>query len=192
MKSLPLLALMLAWAECSAANAASLSLTQNGNIFSLYIAGEEDNGNFDTVDVAISPTVGATFVNIDGGLDGLFGARPAGQNFTFINRFLGRDPVQGGEGWTVLGFTNTATGFGFAGGPLGRTISTADEPGGRLFLANMVLSPPSGNADARVQLISAGNVIEELRILFVIPEPATITIAGLGLVGVVAASRRKV
>jgi hypothetical protein len=76
MKSLPLLALMLAWAECSAANAASLSLTQNGNIFSLYIAGEEDNGNFDTVDVAISPTVGATFVNIDGGLDGLFGARP--------------------------------------------------------------------------------------------------------------------
>jgi hypothetical protein len=181
---------LLAVAACSAANAASLSYTQNGNSYAIFLAGEEDNGMFDTVDVVITPEVGTTFANNDPGFEG-FAPRPAGQQFTYINQFLGAASAQGGEGWSVLGAVNTPTSVAFAGGPLGQTISTAAKPDGRLFLANVIYSPTNGASTANVQLISAGIPIETLSLRVPIPEPATLAMAGLGLIGMVVVSRRK-
>jgi hypothetical protein len=62
----------------------------------------------------------------------------------------------------------------FAGGPLGKKITTPDGQG--LFLANI---NTSGRSRATVQLISAGTVIKTLTTN--IPEPATAVLSGLCL-----------
>lgn len=91
-------------------------------------------------------------------------ARPPGAPFTYRNRLLNADPLDQPEtlGWTLLDVVIQPTKISFIGGPLGQRITTADQPNGRLFLANLH---------------------------FVIPEPATAALAGVALLVPTAAGR---
>lgn len=195
MKNILAFTALLAVSAAASANAASLSVVQSGEgaskAFSLYLNGGADNGNFDTVSLVATPDVGSSFANPNSGTAPGVGPRAAGEAFTFRNRFLDLDPLDDpqGKGWTVLGVVTTAQALSFDGGPLGLKISTAAEPGGNLFLANFNM--PTGMGQATVNLFNSGAPAGTLSIPIGIPEPATLAMAGLGLVGVIAASRRK-
>ena len=174
----------------SSAQAAILNVVDAGNdVYSVYLEGGADNGNFDSVEFAATPDAGSSFVNLDAGFNGFF-PRLAGEDFTFINALLGAQVAQGGQGWSVLGATNTADLVAFGGGPLGTTISTDAAPG--LFLANIKLGP-SGKGMATATLFRAGNAVGDLLsapIGGIVPEPATFVLAGMGILGLAAVRRR--
>jgi hypothetical protein len=187
-KILVVVAMMSAFA-CTAANAATLSSSRNANAHALYLDGGADV--FDTVEVLITPTAPTTFVGATSGLNAGV-PRPAGEAFTYLNRKLNGDPLDDPTnlGWSVLGLTNTAASFGFTGGPLGQTIVT----NGPLFLANLNMSSPDGSAVANVKTYRLGAVVADQNITLgaaVIPEPASLAMAGMGIVGMVAVSRRR-
>ncbi len=186
-----LLATLLVALLGSAVSAASLSVDQVGNVFSLYLHGQGFNGQFNVVATEIIPTAPAAFTNIDTGLNGMI-PRSAGEPFTFRNRWLDAPLVHGGQGWTTLGITVAPNLVKFDGGPLGQQIDTSAQPGGRLFLANVVL-PYGSTATANVQLYGNGLNLTQLSTTFAsgnVPEPATVTLAGLSLAGLIAVRRR--
>jgi hypothetical protein len=84
--------------------------------------------------------------------------RPPGQQYTDINRLLNSDPLdfEGGLNWSIVGLTRTPTEVSFTGGPLGGEISTADQPNGRLFLANLYIPIPEPPAAALASLAVLG------------------------------------
>jgi hypothetical protein len=181
---------------CSTVNAASLrvhpSFSPTG-IYSVYVNGGTDNGNFDTLIVDIKPDAPALFLNPNSGNEPGVGPRPAGQPFTYINRMINASPddVPGGLGWTVLGLAPTAelaNGLSFTTGPLGSTINTSGMLNGELFLVNFMI-PAGASATGGVQLVSAGTVLRNLPLID-IPEPTTAGLASLALVGLAAARRR--
>lgn len=143
----------------STAHAASLHLNSpTPDVFSVYLDGLTENGSFDTVVFNATPTgvtvdlkngetlvqsrssiytledpqIPRTFTKLTTGA-----GRPAGDPFTYINRALDADPVEGGKGWTLQGVVINSTRLSFIGGTPGQMITTASEPGGRLFLANL-------------------------------------------------------
>lgn len=150
------------------AHAASLSVVTIANVRSIYLDGGAENGTFNTVifkatpglmivtlvnaaGQAVGPVLNAApglddpvgylpFGNLSNGLTGNI-PRPAGQPFTYYNRMLDGDPLDGGMGWSLVGVVRTSTELAFAGGPLGANISTSSQPGGRLFLANLYHIP---------------------------------------------------
>jgi hypothetical protein len=190
-----LLAVCVAAAASSAYAAPIYSVTatpQGGNTaYSLYV---DTNGTaFNGLDMQATPTAPATWVNPNGGLNAGV-PRPAGQAFTYRNRFLDTDPLDdpNGKGWTLVAPTTTAALVTISGGPLGSNISSAAEPGGKLFLANFLLPNGStGNAVMKTVLGSQTVDVQTIPIGAAIPEPATLSLAGLSLLGLVAASRRK-
>jgi hypothetical protein len=189
------LAALLAVVACPAVNAATVSFTTNGEATSFYLDGAEDNDQFDTIFFKAVPNAPAAFTNPgSGNVAGL--PRPAGDAFTYYNRKLDADPldVPGALGLSPFGLINTAQELSVTVADLGGTINTSTEPGGRLFLANVNMPGSanfSANGTATVQLLRLGALVEEHIVPFPIPEPATLAMAGLGLVGIVAASRRK-
>lgn len=188
MKNIFTFAALVCALSASFATAASLSVVGSGPVYSLYLDGGADNGAFDSIDVQIAAGSGSSFMNQDSGFNGFF-PRAAGEEFSFINPLLGAATAQGGEGWSVLGATNTPDLMAFGGGPLGATISTAAKPAPGLFLANIMTQ---GSGLATVQVISAGNILSTLTadVGGVIPEPATMALAGMGLIGFIAIRRR--
>jgi hypothetical protein len=160
-------------------------------IYSLYLNGGADNGNFDTIIVDINPSPGAQLLNPHSGAVG-GSPRPPGDAFTYINRLINASPddVPGGLGWTVLGLTpvaEMANGLEFTAGPLGGTIDTSTMPNGELFIANVNIAP-GVSAMATVQVVSAGTVLGTLTPVC-IPEPTTAGLASLAVFGLAAICR---
>ncbi|MCC6491785.1 MAG: PEP-CTERM sorting domain-containing protein [Pirellulales bacterium] len=188
---LSLVAVGLCVVACSAVNAASLSLGTNNTAISLYLDGGAENGQFDTIFVSLKPNGSATFANQNSGAAAGV-PRPAGEAFSYPNRMLTADPLDfpGGLALSQVGLVNTPQELSFAVGKAGGTLTTADQPGGKLFLANVDFPAIAQGAKgtATVQLISAGNLVVELN--RAIPEPTTLGLAGLSLLGLVAARRR--
>jgi hypothetical protein len=194
MKSILTLAALVGLVACSTANAASLQIVKTGNDLTnaVYLLGEADNGNFNTVIFKASPTAPATFAAQSSGLNA--GApRPAGDAFTYPNRLLNSDPLDfpGGQNWSLLGQVNTAAALEFTGGPLGGNVSTANEAGGRLFLGNIQLS--SGVGVVNVQLVNATGAQVGPTLtgdLGAIPEPASVGLIGMAMLGLAGLRRR--
>jgi hypothetical protein len=181
----------------STAEAAQAVVSVNGNVATAYLHaargsafGGDLNGDFDTVDFLFSTNAGTSLTNISSGFDAGV-PRPAGEPFTFRNRVLDQDPLDGGLGWNVLAPSPaiTATTMQWAGGVLGGTIDTGPAQGPGLFLANLHFNGPADRAGGfgRVQLIRAGTVVAELPF---IPEPASIGLVGMGMLGLTALRRR--
>lgn len=191
MKKIIALSAILAVFACSVADAAMLRKEQAapGNI-SLFLDGEADNGQFDTIIVDVKARPGVEFLNInESGVDGFTPLAP-GADATFVNALLSAPPAFGGNGFSILGQEVTSTSVAFTGGPLGGTIDTVNGPNvgpNGLFLGNFVLSP-GGVGDATVQLVRGGSVIAELSA--VVPEPATLALASLSLVALACGRRR--
>jgi len=196
MKKIFALALTLVVAAASAASAAPIwSVKPAGNApnstYSFYIDGDNLNGTFDTVFFQTKAITGTFLNNNSGAVAGV--PRPAGDQFTYPNRMVTADPLDfpGGLGLTQVGLVNTAQELSYTAGKLGGTVSTGNEPSGDLFLGN-VNTTAGGGGTFQIQLITGGNIVYDTGILnFPIPEPATFALAGLGLVGVVAAGRRR-
>lgn len=181
-------------AFAASANAASISVQQNGDIYSLFIQGAENN--IAALGFSAAPVAPATFLNPNSG-NASGAPRPAGQAFTYRNRFLDLDPadedVSGGLGWTLLNTSQTAGGLTFEGGPLGQLIDISAP----LFLANIFMSPEGAGeytvvlkdgtgADVGAPLTGRfGGTVE-------IPEPATFVLAGISMLGLAAVRRRMV
>jgi hypothetical protein len=96
------------------------------------------------------------FGNVDSGsVAGI--ARPPGQPFTYRNRLMNADPLDQPDtlGWTLLDIVVQPNEIELAGGPLGRRITTADQPNGRLFLANLhfVIPEPAAAALASIDVL---------------------------------------
>lgn len=174
------------------ASAASLSVDQVGNVFSLYLNGQGFNGQFNVVAAEVIPASPAAFANIDAGLNGLT-PRSAGEPFTFLSRWLDAPVVDGGLDWSILGITVSPSLVKFDGSPLGLQIDTSTQPGGRLFLANVVL-PYGATVTANVDLVGNGQYLAHLSTTFAtgpIPEPATLMLAGLSMGGMLFLRRRR-
>lgn len=170
------------------AEAATLVTKNNAqtNNWSLYI--DTEATVFDSIQIDVVPSAGIGFGALSSGT-----GRSAGDPNTFRNRVLDGDPLDGGKGWLVPGAVVNATTFSFGGGPPGEKISSAAEPNGDLFLANLFFTgaPAAGVwGTANVQLVNAGTTISTLSVPIGIPEPATCALAGMGLVGLLAVRRR--
>ncbi len=100
---------------------------------------------------------------------------------TFRSPDLDADPFAGGKGWSILGAVATADQLAFSGGPLGKTIDTSTQPGGKLFLANVNLpSPPGGGSGFQAVVTLIGNGVEMARPMFITvgPDPGAFPPAG--------------
>lgn len=172
----------------SSVEAASLSSTKsatNPTAYSIFLNGGADV--FDTVSVSITPDAPATFAGANSGLNSGV-PRPAGEALTYMNRKLNGDPLDdpANLGWSILGLVNNAAGLSFDGGPLGAKIET----NGDLFLANVNFDSTAGRGVASVRLINAGNDVASLSIPIGIPEPASMLMAGVSMIGMLAVRRR--
>lgn len=160
------------------ARAAQLSMTNNGAIYTFYVDGESLNGGFETIYFQARTTPPGKFAKLNTGI--LAVPRPPGNAFTYPNRMLIADPLDfpGALGLLRVGFINNGQELSYAVGNLFGTITTANQPNGDLFLANLYVPDPT-HFTATVQLISAGMVVFEAT--QTIPEPAAGLVALVGL-----------
>ena len=176
---------MLAGAVAASSDAASLSLTKsctNGS-YQIYLNGESTM--FDSFSFRLNATSG-DFTSLDAGFNGFF-PRGLGEPFTYINRYLASHPVQGGMGLTIVGEQSTAKTLAFDATRIGGKIDTSGQAGGRLFLANVMLSEP-GAWSGEVRLLAGGQIIQTLSPVIpltgvpCLPEPTSAYLAAAGLV----------
>lgn len=170
----------LFFAVTTSASAATLTVEQAGDVYSVYLDGEADV--FDSFSLTLDAG-SSTFLAQDPGFEG-FAPRPAGQAFSYVNQYLPAAVAQGGKGLTVVGAVNTPDVLSFDATSLTGPIVT----GGKMFLANV--NYPNAFGTATLRLVSAGQFTDTLTAPIGIPEPATVALAGLGLIGLVAARRR--
>lgn len=190
MKSILTLVALVTLAVGSTANAASLHVvtTNGGATNAIYLDGETQNGTFNTVIFSAVPNGAATFQALSSGV-----GKPAGDPNTYRNRALDADPLDGGLGWSLVGTQTTASALTFSGGPLGSNITTADAPGGRLFLGNVQLpTGPGMTGTATVTLVdgTGAQVGDILSATFPIPEPASLGLVGMSTLALAAFRRR--
>lgn len=87
MKSLSIATLLMALCATQA-SAASLSVDQVGNVFSLYLNGFGFNGSFNAIQATITPAAPSTFSNINSGLNGLVPRSPANRSPSAVARSI--------------------------------------------------------------------------------------------------------
>lgn len=188
MKRSSALAALVVLVSGTTAHAASLSVnsTDSFKTHAIYLSGEAQNGAFNTVIFSAVPLGGGQFLALSSGV-----GKPAGDPNTYRNRALDADPLDGGLGWSLVGTQTTATALTFSGGPLGSNITTADQPGGRLFLANLRISLDF-NHYISVQLVDAtgAQVGPTLDTFIPGPEPSSCGLAGIAMLGLAAVRRR--
>lgn len=186
---LSVIVLSVAFASATA-NAASLSATAVGNNnFAIYL--DSTGPVFDSFQIDVVAQPGITFTGLSSGA----GKVPNDPN-TFRNRIIDADPLDGGKGWLVAGASTNANLVTYGTGPGGGVkVNTATEAGGRLFLANILTSgtPSAGSAHAKalLTLVDAGVTVGTVAIDLPVPEPATVGMASMALVGLAAFRRRK-
>jgi hypothetical protein len=188
-----LLAVCVAAAASSAYAAPIYSVTSTpqgvNTAYSLYI---NTNGlAMNGLDMQATPLAGASFLTPGSGIvSGV--PRPAGQAATYRNRYLDTDPADdpAGKGWLLVSPVTTAALVTISGGPVGSQISSASEPGQKLFLANFLL-PAGAKGQAVLKAVNGAPVVDLQTIPLGVPEPATLGLAGLSLLGLVVASRRR-
>ncbi|MBL9165331.1 MAG: hypothetical protein JNL18_21570 [Planctomycetaceae bacterium] len=182
------IALCVMLAASLPARAAQLSMTRNGAIYIFYVDGESLNGGFETIYFQAKATPPGKFANVPNGAAPPGVPRPPGDSFTYPNRMLIADPLDfpGALGLSMVGFINNGQELSYAVGNLFGTITTANQPNGDLFLANLYVPDPT-HFTATVQLISAGTVVFEAT--QTIPEPAAGLVALVGLSSLLAFRR---
>jgi hypothetical protein len=195
---IPSLALLAACSLASAASAASMALTYQNNAYAFYLNAGEYNGAFDTIYFQAKATLPAIFENLNTWGGEAF-PQPPGNTFTYYNRLLSADPLEypGAVALTQVGTVITAQEVSFTVGKLGGTISTADQPYGYLFLANVYQSSAPSWV-ATLQMISAGTIVQEFHLVTPLtppgpqlPEPASVAMFGLGSLALSAIIRRQ-
>lgn len=185
-----LIAILLVTGAVAPSPAAAATLTVRSypnNVYALYLRGESTV--FNAVELTVTPA-GSAFQNT---LSGVFNGapRPPGQPFTYRNRALDADPygpdLPGiGKGWSLGGVVNTSTKLSFAGGPLGQDITTATEPNGELFLANIMLEDSSSSATAVLRVLNGFASLPTQILHFPLPEPTTAGMGVMSLLGLMA------
>ncbi|WP_152097614.1 hypothetical protein [Lacipirellula parvula] len=177
---------LLASSPVSAAPFLSIGFNPNSSV-SVYLHGDSLNENFDAFRFRALPLEGQSFLNLNSGL--IAGAaRPAGSPFTYRNRLLDYDPLDdpNGKGWVVINPITTSSEVSFAGGTLTGKISTAGEPQGKLFLANLVPSATGfGVARLDISLFNAGQLV-----FTTLPEPSSLFLCAGVFVGTIMSRRR--
>jgi hypothetical protein len=175
----------------STAHAASLSYTQTNTAFAIFLDGEEHNDQFETIFFEVKPNPPAEFNNNNTGGVGV--PRPPGQPFTYYNRLLDADPLDfpGALGLTQVGLVKTPQELSFTVGNLFGTVTTAAQSNGDLFLGNVNMPGAGASANVLVQLIRAGNLVQELRMTIPIPEPSAATMAMTALTATTIVRRRR-
>jgi hypothetical protein len=174
-----IMALGLCIAANFAVNAASISVEKNpaNDAYSLFLNGGEHNDAFDTIFVLMKPNAPAVFTNILFNLPGV--PRPPGHPFTYANDMVVADPgdIEGGLGLSRFGLIRVANEVSFTAVSLGGTITTASQPGGNLFLANVNMPGNSSSGLATVQILRQGALVQEMNAVFSIPEPPAFALA---------------
>ncbi len=151
-------------------------------IYSVWLDGMD--AEIDSIDISIVGD-GIELLNPNSGLDG-FVPRGPGDPFSYVNALLAAPTAApGGQGWSLVGNEATPAGIRIAGGPLGAKIDTSAP----LFLANVMI-PADGNAEYVATFVNGGNTVGEARGPIPVPEPATLALAGLSILGVAFSRRR--
>ncbi|WP_428308389.1 hypothetical protein [Lacipirellula sp.] len=154
--------------------------THDNSAVSVYLVGEALNGNFDAIEFRATPLGSSTFLNPNQGLTAGV-PRPPGNPFTYRSRFLDLDPADPdlpglGKGWTIANPITTSSQVSFLGGLINGKISTASEPQGRLFLANLLISPGGGMGPAKIDITLYD---EGIVVYSTVPEPSTLFLCAL-------------
>jgi hypothetical protein len=193
MKNILVLAVLGLATVASTAHAARFTYSGSNGNYAFYLRSE--GTVFNGVDFKVTPDTGQ-FQNLNGGLLGGV-PRPAGFAATYRNRAidLAVDDIDNpgiGKGWTLILPRVNATQVSITGGPLSGNISTAAEPNGRLFLANILLLP-GVRATATITLVNGSTTVGQLPLEYEVdvPEPATLGMASVSVLGLATIRRRR-
>lgn len=164
-----------------------------GVAHAIFLDGGVHNGIFTAVDFKVAPaSAEAPFINQSSGLDGGVPRLP-GAPFSFLNSgvpltFAGITSELKIGDWPKLGAKNLPTEVGFGSGPLGQKIDTRLLPGGRLFLANVMLPSADARLVGSFRVANASGLLQEI----VIPEPAADLLAAACVGAALVARRNRV
>ena len=150
-------------------------VTGGGNAY--YVFNVNPNGTvMDTIDLKLTTSDGFIHTEMDPSVV-LFTA--AGT--TDDTDVLGLNTVA--AGWSILGSADDANEFAASGGPLGADIASSVD------FAQAVMAP-TGMGVYLFQFAAAGELVGTATDEFGIPEPGTMALAGIALIGLAAGRRR--